>query len=159
MKFADVNTNTGSFSTTILDQMRSTNDIEYCSLRDSYTSDEIKYYDKSSNNIIIWDNLLLNKYYDKFVELGFNDQNIFNIGLMNKKEINEFISNLKMFPGHIIKMEKLYHYLKQIFFPSNIPSQINSNSKINDANINSNVNNNNNIFYTEKNHHSNNNYY
>jgi len=65
MKFADVNTNTGSFSTTILDQMRSTNDIEYCSLRDSYTSDEIKYYDKSSNNIIIWDNLLLNKYYDK----------------------------------------------------------------------------------------------
>ena len=102
-------------------------------------------------------NYNLNKYYDKFVELGFNDQNIFNIGLMNKKEINEFISNLKMFPGHIIKMEKLYHYLKQIFFPSNIPSQINSNSKINDANINSNVNNNNNIFYTEKNHHSNNN--
>ena len=65
MKFADVNSNTGSFSDTILEQMRSTNDIEYCSYRDKYDSTEVKYYEKSSNNIILYDNILLNKYFNK----------------------------------------------------------------------------------------------
>ena len=65
MKFADVNSNTGSFSNTILEQMNSTNDIEFCSFKDTYTNKDIKYYEKSSNNIILFDNILLNKYFDK----------------------------------------------------------------------------------------------
>ena len=44
-----------------------------------------------------------NKSYDRLVELGLNDQNINNLGLMTKKTLNEFISNEEMFPGHIIK--------------------------------------------------------
>ncbi len=65
MKFADVSSNPSSFSTTILEQMKSTNDIEFCSFKDTYTSDEVKYYEKSTNNIILFDNLLLNKYFNK----------------------------------------------------------------------------------------------
>ena len=77
----------------------------------------------------------LNKYYDKMIELGLNDQNYNSIGLMNKKSFNELVSNIRMFPGHIIKMEKLYHYLKQINF-SNKQLHINSNPKINNHSIN-----------------------
>ena len=55
----------------------------------------------------------LNKYYDKIIELGINEENYNSLGLMNKKTLNEFVRNLKMFPGHIIKMEQLHHYLKQ----------------------------------------------
>ena len=35
------------------------------SFKDTYTSDEVKYYEKSTNNIILFDNLLLNKYFNK----------------------------------------------------------------------------------------------
>ena len=80
-------------------------------------------------------NFGLNKYYDKMVDLGLNDQNYNSIGLMNKKSFNELISNIRMFPGHIIKMEQLYHYLKQINF-SNKPLHIYSNPKINNNSIN-----------------------
>ena len=52
MKFSDVSSNPGSFSSTILEQMNSTNDIEFCSFKDTYTNEGIKYYDKSSYNII-----------------------------------------------------------------------------------------------------------
>ena len=103
----------------------------------------------------------LNKYYDKIVELGFNDQNVNNIGLMNKNEINLLTSNLKMFPGHIIKMEKLYHHIKHNIFSSNKPLHINnSNSKNNSPNtVDNNKKHNNNIItsYNENNNHNNNN--
>ena len=61
----------------------------------------------------VLNNYGLNKYYDRLVELGLNDQNINNLGLMTKKSLNEFISNVKMFPGHIVKMEQLHEHLKQ----------------------------------------------
>ena len=81
----------------------------------------------------------LSKYYDKIVELGLNDNNINSLGLMNKKSLNEFISNLKMFPGHIIKMEQLYQHIKQINSYNKTFS--NSNIKNNNENItNNNVN-------------------
>ena len=81
----------------------------------------------------------LSKYYDKIVELGINDDNINNLGLMNKKALNEFISNLKMFPSHIIKMEQLYQHLKQInSFNKQLHNNINS--KNNNTNNNENTN-------------------
>jgi hypothetical protein len=89
-------------------------------------------------------NFGLNKYYDKMVELGLNDQNYNSIGSMNKKSFNALVTNIRMFPGHIIKMEQLYHYLKQINF-SNKPLHIYSNPKINNnsINVNSSYDNNN----------------
>ena len=81
------------------------------------------------------------KYYDKIVELGINDQNMNNLALMNKKEFNEFISNLRMFPGHLIKMEQLYQNLKQINYANNKKLHNNSNPKINEKSNNDSKNN------------------
>ena len=101
----------------------------------------------------------LNKYYDKMVELGLNDQNYNSIGQMNKKSFNDLVSNIRMFPGHIIKMEQLYHYLKQINF-SNKPLHINSNPIINNhsINVNSSYDNNNNNSNSNNNFNNNVNY-
>ena len=86
----------------------------------------------------------LNKYYDKIIELGINDDNINNLALMNKKTLNEFISNLKMFPGHIIKMEQLFQHLKQI---NSFNKQLHNNLSIKNNNTNNNENNTNNVNY------------
>ena len=101
---------------------------------------------KKPNLKEILNNYGLNKYYDKIVELGLNDDNINNLGLMNKKTFNEFISNIKMFPGHIVKMEQLYQNLKQynsnnrqLHNNSNIKTNINSNNH-NENNSNNGVN-------------------
>ena len=50
----------------------------------------------------------------KLYELGYDDNNINKIGLMNRKAFQELLNNMKMFPGQTIKMEKLYDYLKQL---------------------------------------------
>ena len=55
----------------------------------------------------------LSQYLRKLYELGYDDNNIYKIGLMNKKAFQELEKNMKMFPGQSIKMEKLYDYLKQ----------------------------------------------
>ena len=86
----------------------------------------------------------LNKYYDKIIELGLNDDNINNLGYMNKKAFNELISNINMFPGHKIKMEQLYHHLKQT---NSGNRQLHNNSNIkNNNNVNNNNNENNNNY-------------
>ena len=56
----------------------------------------------------------LSQYLRKLYELGYDDNNIHKIGLMNRKAFQELLNNLKMFPGQSIKMEKLYDYLKQL---------------------------------------------
>ena len=56
----------------------------------------------------------LSQYLRKLYELGYDDNNINKIGLMNRKSFQELLNNLKMFPGQSIKMEKLYDYLKQL---------------------------------------------
>ncbi len=97
----------------------------------------------------ILNNYGLNKYYEKIIELGINDNNINSLGLMNKKTFNEFVSNLNMFPGHIIKIEQLYQHIKQInsynktYSNSNLKHMIENNSN----NNNNNNSNNNNINY------------
>ena len=55
----------------------------------------------------------LSQYLRKLYELGYDDNNVYKIGLMNKKAFQELERNMKMFPGQSIKMEKLYNYLKQ----------------------------------------------
>ena len=56
----------------------------------------------------------LSQYLRKLFELGYDDNNINKIGLMNRKAFQDLLANLKMFPGQSIKMEKLYNYLKQL---------------------------------------------
>ena len=56
----------------------------------------------------------LSQYLRKLYELGYDDNNVYKIGLMNRKAFQELEKNMKMFPGQSIKMEKLYDYLKQL---------------------------------------------
>ena len=56
----------------------------------------------------------LSQYLRKLYELGYDDNNINKIGLMNRKSFQELLNNMKMYPGQSIKMEKLYNYLKQL---------------------------------------------
>ena len=56
----------------------------------------------------------LSQYLRKLYELGYDDNNVNRIGLMNRKSFQELLNNMKMYPGQSIKMEKLYEYLKQL---------------------------------------------
>ncbi len=56
----------------------------------------------------------LSQYLRKLYELGYDDNNVYKIGLMNRKSFQELEKNMKMFPGQSVKMEKLYNYLKQL---------------------------------------------
>ena len=56
----------------------------------------------------------LSQYLRKLYDLGFDDNNVYRIGLMNRKTFQELLNNMKMYPGQSIKMEKLYNYLKQL---------------------------------------------
>ena len=93
----------------------------------------------------------LNRYYEKFIQNGINEQNFNNIGFMNKKMFNDFINILNIFPGHTIKMEQLYLHLKKMnndiiqskYNSNNSQSNIhlnNSTKDINISNINTNLN-------------------
>ena len=55
----------------------------------------------------------LNRYYEKFIQNGINDQNFNQIGFMNKKGLNDFMNILNIFPSHTTKMEQLYFHLKK----------------------------------------------
>ena len=85
----------------------------------------------------VLNNYGLNKYYEKIMELGINDNNINSLGLMNKKTFNDLISHLNMLPGHLIKMEQLYHHIKQI----NSYNKTFSNSNLKNNNNNDNISN------------------
>ena len=85
----------------------------------------------------------LNRYYEKFIQSGINDNNFNQIGYMNKKMFNDFINILNIFPSHIIKMEQLHLHLKKINSDNNnFHSQLSiSNNKNNDNNNNIRINN------------------
>ena len=93
----------------------------------------------------------LNRYYDKFIQNGINEQNFNQIGFMNKKMLNDFINILNIFPSHIVKMEQLHIHLKKMN-NDNIQNQFNAsnnnttnnihiNNSAKDINNNSNFNN------------------
>ena len=79
----------------------------------------------------------LNRYYDKFIQNGINEQNFNQIGFMNKKMLNDFINILNIFPSHIVKMEQLHIHLKKMN-NDNIQNQFNAsnNNTTNNIHIN-----------------------
>ena len=107
----------------------------------------------------ILNNYGLNRYYEKLIQNGINEENFNQIGLMSKKQLNEFINILNIFPSHIIKMEQLYLYFKK-YNSDNFQSKLNnsgikinnSTKDLNSSNMNnSNINNNNNNNSTNNN--------
>lgn len=65
MTQSSVTDNPKSFSKTVINMFKSYSDIEQSSYTEDYTNDQMAHYDKSDFNIKIFDNILLNKYYQK----------------------------------------------------------------------------------------------
>jgi hypothetical protein len=63
----------------------------------------------------------------KIFDLDYDDNNLYKIGLLNRKEFEEFVRNLKIFPGHFVKIENFYNYLKN----NNFKIKINNNNNYN----------------------------
>lgn len=65
MKSVSVLNTQNSFSKTVDNQRRNSHDIEAASYHDKYTNEDLQHYKTTSNNIILFDNILLNKYYNR----------------------------------------------------------------------------------------------
>ena len=56
----------------------------------------------------------LSQYLRKIYELGYDDNNYLKIGLLSRREFEDFVRNIHLYPGQMVKMESFYIYLKQI---------------------------------------------
>ena len=56
----------------------------------------------------------LSQYLRKIYELGYDDNNYTKIGLLSRREFDEFVRNIHLYPGQMVKMESFYNHLKQI---------------------------------------------
>ena len=74
----------------------------------------------------------LSEYERKLYEFGYDNNNYLKIGALSRKNFNNLINTIHIFPGHTVKMEKFYEYLKKL----------NLSLKNNNYNINNNYNNN-----------------
>ena len=76
----------------------------------------------------------LSQYLRKIFDLDYDDNNLYKIGLLNRKEFEEFVRNLKIFPGHFVKIENFYNYLKNNNFK--FKTNNNNNYNLTAANVN-----------------------
>ena len=76
----------------------------------------------------------LSDYIRKFYEVGYDNHNYLKLGTLSRKSFNILLKNIHIFPGHTVKMEKLYEYIK----------------KLNISNKNHNNNSNNNNLYKKR---------
>ena len=51
----------------------------------------------------------LSMYLKKFYDLNYD---FYNIGLLNQNGFNNLVKTLKIYPGHLVRMENLYNYIK-----------------------------------------------
>ena len=56
----------------------------------------------------------LTEYLRKLYELGYDNNNYLKIGTLSRKNFNMLLNNIHIFPGHTVKMEKFYEYLKKL---------------------------------------------
>ena len=73
----------------------------------------------------------LSQYLRKLYEMGYDDHNYMKIGMMKQNKFEELIFGLKIFPGHQVKMLKLYEYLKTLHLHSMHHNNTNINKKPN----------------------------
>jgi hypothetical protein len=75
----------------------------------------------------------LSEYTRKLYEFGYDDNNYLKIGALSRKNFNSLLNNIHIFPGHTVKMEKFYEYLRKLNLSSN-NNNYNSNSYYNGNN-------------------------
>ena len=56
----------------------------------------------------------LSEYLRKFNELGYDNNNYLKLGTLSAKNFNNLLNIMHIFPGHTVKMEKFYEYLKSL---------------------------------------------
>ena len=56
----------------------------------------------------------LSEYLRKLYEFGYDNNNYLKIGTLTRKNFNNLLNNIHIFPGHTVKMEKFYEYLKKL---------------------------------------------
>ena len=56
----------------------------------------------------------LSEYLRKLYEFGYDNNNYLKIGTLSRKNFNNLLNNIHIFPGHTVKMEKFYEYLKKL---------------------------------------------
>ena len=56
----------------------------------------------------------LSEYLRKLYEFGYDNNNYLKIGTLSRKNFNNLLNNIHIFPGHTVKMEKFYEYLKKM---------------------------------------------
>ena len=88
-------------------------------------------YKRQNNLKFILREFGLSQYLRKLYEMGYDDHNYMKIGGMNQKKFEELIFNLKIFPGHQVKMVKLYEYLQSLQHVNHTNTNTNVNKKPN----------------------------
>jgi hypothetical protein len=87
-----------------------------------------KDFKKQSNLKHLLNEFGLSQYLRKIYELGYDDNNYYKIGMLTRNEFNDFIYNIHIYPGQMVKMENFYDYLKQLNYNKvNYSSNIYSN--------------------------------
>ena len=87
-----------------------------------------KDFKKQSNLKHLLSEFGLSQYLRKIYELGYDDNNYYKIGMLTRNEFNDFIYNIHIYPGQMVKMENFYEYLKQMNYNKvNYSSNIYSN--------------------------------
>ena len=61
----------------------------------------------------------LSEYIRKLNEFGYDNNNYLKIGTLTRKNFNNLLTNIHIFPGHTVKMEKFYEYLKKLNMTGN----------------------------------------
>ena len=61
----------------------------------------------------------LSEYFRKLCELGYDNNNYLKIGGLSRRNFNSLLNSINIFPGHNVKMEKFYEYLKKFNNNSN----------------------------------------
>ena len=102
--------------------------------KNNYSQNNLKYLLKEFG---------LSEYLRKLYEYGYDNNNYLKIGTLSRKNFNNLLNNIHIFPGHTVKMEKFYEYLKKLNMSS-------SNHINNFINNNYNNNNNNNTYKKRK---------
>ena len=73
-----------------------------------------KDFKKQSNLKHLLSEFGLSQYLRKIYELGYDDNNYTKIGLLSRREFDEFVRNIHLYPGQMVKMESFYCHLKQV---------------------------------------------
>ena len=82
--------------------------------QNQYQNDKPNQFQKQNQLKHVLNEFGLSQYLRKIYELGYDDNNYTKIGLLSRREFDEFVRNIHLYPGQMVKMESFYCHLKQV---------------------------------------------